>query len=30
MESGTWSFSYKVERGSLAAYGSEGNKPPYY
>ena len=29
-ENGTWSFSYKVERGSLSAYGSEGNKPPYY
>lgn len=27
---GSWSLSYKVERGSLTAYGETGSEPPYY
>lgn len=29
-EKGSWTLSYKVERGSLGANGEKGNMPPYY
>jgi hypothetical protein len=29
-QKGTWSLSYKIERGTLIANGEEGEIPPYY
>ncbi|MBT2701471.1 hypothetical protein J7E79_29915 [Bacillus sp. ISL-40] len=29
-EKGSWTLSYKIDRGSLTANGEQGNMPPYY